>query len=184
MQDKGLRYDTVIAVSALLISAITAAAVVYQTHVIAQQFSATVWPYLSFDSTRDASHLSLALRNDGVGPALIRRVEFRLNGKRIPDLNAIVTPIVQQSVRASVRPRRRGVMRTTVASLEVGDVIPASQHVTLVDVSGSDLTKALVAQAPRFNLTVCYCSLLGRCWVKQFQDRSAEPHDVHDCARH
>jgi len=44
MQDRGLRYDAIIAVSALLISAIASAAVVYQTHVISQQFSATVWP--------------------------------------------------------------------------------------------------------------------------------------------
>lgn len=179
MQDKGLRYDTIIAVSALLISAIASVAVVYQTHVVAQQFSATVWPYLSFDVTRDVSHLSVALRNDGVGPALIRKVDFTLNGKRIPNLSSVVDPIVQQAIRS----HRTGVKRTTVSSIEIGDVLPANQQITLVQVEGTQVTQALLATAPRLNLSVCYCSLLGRCWVKQFKDKTAEPHDVRNCTQ-
>jgi hypothetical protein len=58
MNEKAIRYDVIIAVSALLISAIASVAVVYQTHVISQQFPANVWPYLSFEVTRDPSHLT------------------------------------------------------------------------------------------------------------------------------
>jgi len=183
MQDKGqvraLRYDTIIAVSALLISAITSASVVYQSHVISQQFSATVWPYLSFETTRDASHLSVNLRNAGVGPALIRTADFTLDGKRIPSLSVVVDPIVRQAIRA----HSGGVKRTLVSTIEPGDVIPANQHVALVQVEGAQATQALLAHAPRLNLSVCYCSLLGRCWVEQFKDSSAEPRDVRDCPK-
>lgn len=179
MQDKGLRYDTIIAVSALLISAITSTAVVYQTHVISQQFSATVWPYLSFETTRDASHLSVNLRNDGVGPALIRTVDFTVDGKPVPSLSVVVDPIVRQAIRS----HSPGVRRTVVSSIEAGDVLPANQHVALVQVEGTQITKALLADAPRLNLSVCYCSLLGRCWIKQFKDSSAEPRDVRDCTK-
>ena len=179
MQDRGLRYDTIIAVSALLISAITSATVVYQTHVISQQFSATVWPYLSFETTRDASHLGVNLRNDGVGPALIRTVHFTLDGKSIPSLSVVVDPLVRQAIRS----RSHGVRRTSVSSIEAGDVLPANQHVALVQVEGAQIASALLADAPRLNLSVCYCSLLGRCWIKQFKDLSTQPRDVRNCAK-
>jgi hypothetical protein len=171
MQEKALRYDVIIAVSALLISAVTSTAVVYQTHVISQQFSATVWPYVSFDVTRQASSLNVAMRNDGVGPALIRSVAITVDGKRVPSLNAVVDPILSKA-------RHR---YASVSSIESGEVLPANQRVTLVQVNGADATRLLMAMAPHVNLSVCYCSLLGRCWITQFNDRSEEPRDVARC---
>ncbi len=177
MRDSALRYDTIIAVSALLISAITSAAVLYQSHVISQQFSATVWPYLSFETTRDASHLSVDLRNDGLGPALIRTVQFTLDGKSIPSLSIVVDPLARQEIRS----HNHSYGHTSVSSIAPGDVLPASRHITLVAVEGAKITQALLADAPRLNLSVCYCSLLGRCWNKEFKEAADEPSDVRDC---
>ncbi len=177
MQDKAVRYDVIIACSALLISAVTSAALVYQTHVISRQFSATVWPYVSFDVTRGASSLSVAMRNDGVGPALLRTVDITVDGKRVPSLNAIVDPLVAKVTSAS----KSHDTRAMVSSIQSGEVLPANQQVTLVQVSGADATRLLLAMAPRLNLSVCYCSLLGRCWITQFNDRSNEPHDISTC---
>ncbi|HME81000.1 MAG TPA: hypothetical protein VKF82_02875 [Candidatus Eremiobacteraceae bacterium] len=177
MLDKAIRYDTIIAVSALLISALTSAAVVYQTHVISAQFSATVWPYLSFAVTRDTSHLVVELRNDGIGPALIRSVGITLDGKRVPSLNTIVDPIVAEATRS----HKDHETRSTVSSLETGTVVPANEHVTLVQVEGAQATQLLLAAASRVNMSICYCSLLGRCWTKQFDDRTGQPHDTASC---
>jgi hypothetical protein len=71
-----LRIDLLIAICALLISALTAAASLYQTRVIANQLSSSVWPYLGIAMSRepDTGHLSFAIANDGLGPAIVRTV--------------------------------------------------------------------------------------------------------------
>ncbi|HXM19442.1 MAG TPA: hypothetical protein VN934_11630 [Candidatus Tumulicola sp.] len=176
MNEKAIRYDIIIAVSALLISAIASVAVVYQTHVISEQFSATVWPYLSFEVTRDPSHLTVVLRNDGIGPALIRTVDVTYEGKRAQSLDAVIDPIVAKATQA-----HKGATRSTIASIDAGSVLAAHERVTLVRIQGAQATQALLEEAPHVNLSVCYCSLLGRCWIKQFNDRSGEPHDTARC---
>jgi len=47
MNEKAFRLDFFIAIAALLVSAISAIALIYQTRVIGDQYAATIWPYLS-----------------------------------------------------------------------------------------------------------------------------------------
>jgi hypothetical protein len=179
LQNKSFRYEAMIAVSAVLISAITAAALVYQTHVLSQQFSATVWPYLSFDVSHSDTDVNVDVRNNGIGPALIRSVEITVDGKRVPSLDAIVDPIVSRA--NALRKNRTPAASASVATIQTGEVLPANRSITLVHVSGTEATRMLVAEAPRFNLSLCYCSLLGRCWNAQFDDPANAPHDVRTC---
>jgi hypothetical protein len=176
MQDKAIRFDVAVAACALAISAIASAASVYQTHVIAEQFSATVWPYVSFVVSEDPTHLSVVMRNDGLGPALIRNVVITDGGKRVPSLDAIVQPLL-----APLKEPHGTTMQSSTSSIEVGDVLPANQHITLIEVSGAPIVRSLIAAAPHLNLSICYCSLLGRCWIKQFDDPSGDPKDVSAC---
>jgi hypothetical protein len=176
MKDKAIRFDVTIAAFALVISAIASAASVYQTHVIAQQFSATVWPYLSFEVSRDSIHLAVSMRNDGLGPALIRSVSYTEDGKPVPSLNAIVDPMV-----AKLKSPPSQKIRTSVSTIGPGDVLPANQSITLVQADGAPIVQALLAAASHVNMTVCYCSLLGRCWIKQFDEPTGTPHDVSAC---
>jgi hypothetical protein len=177
--DKTIRYEAMIAVGAVFISAVTAAAVVYQTHVLSQQFSATVWPYLSFDVSRGDANVSVDVRNNGIGPALIRSVEITLDGKRVGSLDAIVDPIVSRVNRS--RKNRTPAANALVATIQPGEVLPANRSITLVQVSGAEATRQLVVEAPRVNLAICYCSLLGRCWIAQFDDPANAPHDARTC---
>ena len=48
VNEKVFRLDLTVAVAALLISGVAAGASAYQTYVIRKQFSATVWPYLTY----------------------------------------------------------------------------------------------------------------------------------------
>gem|GEM_PF-3745766 len=76
-----LRFDTVVAACALLMSSVTAGAMVYQTRVLQDQFSATVWPYLSVNMFYGTHNLELHLTNQGVGPALVRSAQLVVDGK-------------------------------------------------------------------------------------------------------
>src|SRR5579884_1412004 len=78
-----LRFDTIVAACALLMSAITAGAMVYQTRVLQDEFSATVWPYLAVSDYYGKDSFAIRLVNEGVGPALIRSAQIFVDGKPV-----------------------------------------------------------------------------------------------------
>ena len=87
VNDRGFRLDFFIAVAAVLISAVTAAALIYQTRVIGDQFAATIWPYLSVGDTYDVNGETIEVSNDGVGPALVRSAQLSVDGRAVPAWN-------------------------------------------------------------------------------------------------
>jgi hypothetical protein len=191
MDEKRFRVDLYIASLALIFSGLAAAAAAYQTYVIRQQFSATVWPYLTFvSSTSGAGWFELDLSNAGIGPALIRSAVITRDGKRIPEglgptsLTALGTAIAPERAEATndeARAHAHIHNDLSVTSLTRGDVIPAGSKLQLIHVVGSYLTKRVVADARHVDISICYCSLLGDCWTKSLWDPSAEPHSIRAC---
>lgn len=161
MDEKRFRFDLLIAVSALLISTIAALASVYQTRVIREQLSATVWPYLSFDRTFSPQAVTLSLTNYGLGPALVRSARIDLDGKPVPSWDAVIAEYVRVAHRMHVK----GVTRISDANLDGSVVLSAGVTRRLLDVEAAGATIHVVRRvAGSVALTVCYCSLLGQCW--------------------
>jgi hypothetical protein len=187
MDEKRFRLDFVIAFCALLISTVAAVATVYQTHVIARQFSATVWPYLSFDITNSPSSLELDLRNDGLGPAIIRSVTITWDGKPQPSLEALLSlvvtrePRVVTAVRAAIRAGAN--VRLTTSTPTPGMVIPADAQHPVIRMDGAVLVQHFRPDLARFGLSLCYCSLTGSCWMQSYENRAQEPSSVPSCSR-
>src|SRR5579863_5932096 len=84
-----VRLELLIALCALLLSGIASVASVYQAHVIAQQFgateqqfSATVWPYVTLTTNSTPTTIQASINNDGLGPAIIRSVSIHWDGTR------------------------------------------------------------------------------------------------------
>lgn len=181
--------ESVMAVCALLIATIAAAAAAYQTYVINEQFSATVWPYISFDTTNDATNasFSLGVHNVGLGPAIIRDTVVTLDGKPVSrgsSGNAVYTAIedaVRKSKAEKAKGNLHGHVSVTASSLDRGDVLPAGATLTLLAVKGAGIFPRVQALRPHFDLSLCYCSVLGRCWTRRLKDPVAEPHDVRFC---
>lgn len=182
---KDLRLDFVIALCALLISTVAAAATVYQTHVIARQFSATVWPYVSFDETNSPDSVEMDLRNDGLGPAIIRRVGITFDGKPQASIEALLATIGQHQPQAQISARRAmragERLKITISTPTAGLVIPANtQHVVIL-VDGAVLVRYFKPEITHVGLSLCYCSLTGNCWTQSFQSRDTEPRAVGSC---
>jgi hypothetical protein len=161
---KAWKLDLWIALGALVVSALTATAALYQSKVFSDQLSATVWPYLSFDSTWTAgtgkaptSSFELMLENDGAGPAIVEGAQLLLDGKPVPSFEGLVNPL-------AFTLRHFGSSSYSTASIEPGLVIRSGDHALVVRISGRNLDK-LRAVFPRVSLRVYYCSLLNRCWV-------------------
>ncbi len=180
MGEKSLRFDLLIAVFALVLSGVASIASVYQAHVISEQFSATVWPYLTFSVTSSESTFSLSVANDGLGPALIRSAWITLDGKPQSSWRsavlAMLTPL----------PATRGKTATgTYRSISPGEVIRAGVTDEPISLHGfPGLAAALQGAAVRrgASISICYCSLLGRCWMKVWKPlQDDEPYDVRAC---
>lgn len=181
--------ESVMAACALLVATIAAAAAAYQTYVINEQFSATVWPYLSFDTSNDTSNsaFSLAVRNVGLGPAIIRDTAVTVDGKAIgrgTTGNPVYTAIedaIRESEAIEAKRHAHGQVRVTASSLDRGDVLPAGSSLTLLRVSGPDLFARVQALRPHMDVSLCYCSILGRCWSRRLKDPTPEPRDARVC---
>jgi hypothetical protein len=183
------RVESIMAVCALLVATIAAAAAAYQTYVINEQFSATVWPYVSFDSSNDTGNTtySLAVKNVGLGPAIVRSAIVTVNGKPMGPgttgnpIETAIHPALQKAIAVENRRHQHGLLHTTTSSLGAGDVIPAGSSLTLVRVQGPDIYRNVMSINPHVDVTICYCSVLGRCWMRRLQDPDQEPKDVRKC---
>jgi hypothetical protein len=191
MDEKRFRIDLYIASLALIFSGLAALAAAYQTYVIRQQFSATVWPYLTFvSSTSGSKSIELDLNNVGIGPALIRSAVVSRDGKPVLEgvgptsMTALGNAIALERGEADKDERRAHVNihnDVTSSSITRGDVIPAGSKVELMRVSGTYLAKHVIADAHYIDISVCYCSLLGNCWTKRLWDPTDEPHSIRSC---
>src|SRR5580698_846809 len=177
MDEKRFRADIYIAAVALIFSAFASAAAAYQGYVIRQQFSATVWPYLTFvSSTSGNKSIELDLDNVGIGPALIRTAVVSRDGKPVIEgigptsMTALGDAIAFERSEADKDERHAHVNvhnDVTSSSITRGDVIPAGSKVELMRVSGTYLARHVIADAHRIDVSLCYCSLLGDCWTKR-----------------
>ena len=183
-EDKRLRIDLLITICAVVIAAIASGASVYQSYVIRQQYDSAVWPYLSFVVSRDpsqAAFLEADLRNDGLGPALIRSVIVTANGKPVASVDAAVAPLMREATLSQNHSPHPIRMRGLTSTISAGDVIPAGRSIQLLRADGAPFVERVLAAAPHLNVTICYCSLTQRCWIKGFAEQAAQPHEVRAC---
>jgi hypothetical protein len=84
---RGLRFDLLIAVCALLISTLATGASWWQarvlqaqTQVLQEQLGAQVWPYVGASEGINGDTVQVDIANDGHGPAVLRSVTATVDG--------------------------------------------------------------------------------------------------------
>jgi hypothetical protein len=187
MNERRLRLDFAIALCALLISSVAAFATVYQTHVIARQFSATVWPYVSFDEYNSPTQLQIIVRNDGLGPAIVRSAKLTWEGKPVASLEEVLTRFARENPKVTTASRaalRAGAhLRITLSTPTAGLVVPANGQHTLFAADGAVLVQYFRPELKRLGISLCYCSLTGSCWVQTIHNRAGEPTVMSSCPK-
>jgi len=187
MDERRFRLDFVIALGALLISTIAAVATVYQTHVIAAEFSATVWPYVSFEENNSPWSVELDVRNDGLGPAIIRSVGLTFDGKPQRSIEGMLAefaarePQALTAARAALRAGAK--LKITTSTPSSGLVIPANTQHVVIRLEGPVLARNFQPVIKHVGIALCYCSLTGTCWTQRFQNRDSEPKVTPACPR-
>lgn len=180
------RLDLLVAICALITSVTSIWLSISQGDDMARLVQAQSWPHIGFSTgnadwnevnARWDDRLVLALENVGVGPAKIRSVKMRYEGRSIASSDALLAACCgyQETTRLSTHEA------PLVTSSVVGIVLRAGQKVELLNWQRPESTeapeskerveaskkvwRALDDSRGRIQLEVCYCSVFDECWT-------------------
>jgi len=155
-----IRWDAVAAIIAslvgflaLLVAGYTAYIARYTANVQLKQVQAQVWPYLIVGNN-DLTQ-SLVVDNKGMGPAIVRSVQVRIDGKPQRNWNQLV---------ATLGMSKHHFAQTTVNQY----VLSPGEQLQAIRFPDKDLWQQFHdAAMNRLSVDICYCSTLGECWVSR-----------------
>lgn len=155
--EKKSKLDTGVAIGlvAILINLITVSVYIYQARIMREQLHASSWPYLEWILLfNEETGLKLELTNNGVGPALIKDVDMKLNGKQIkPDslfielLGTDYFPHVTARIENRVLSSQNSILPFQITNQEWAEKI------------------FLKLDSSNFEFKVCYESIYGDRWT-------------------
>lgn len=191
MNDRAFRLDFFIAIAALLVSAFTAATLLYQTRVIGDQFAATIWPYLSVGTTYGTNGESIEVTNDGLGPALVRSAQLKVDGAPVRAWNDYVEMLARdpqwrplfRRTRAAVVAGKGAGATLSMRSIGPSSTVRPGESDTLLKVSLAVSVPPELMHRHALSIDLCYCSLNGRCWTLQSNTGriNSDPKPVSQC---
>ena len=184
MNERAFKLDFFLALAAVLLSVVTTASLIYQTSVMRDQYSATVWPYLSVDSSYDQDGVVLSVDNDGFGPALIKSASLTIDGKRAPSWDDYIKALFTDPL---LKPKlhHRAKMSLTTTSVDGGTIVRPSQQLVLFRFIFPESHAAIINH--KVEMDFCYCSLNGSCWnvhATPGRTQANSPQPTQACAAH
>ncbi|MGA8278780.1 MAG: hypothetical protein WB784_11380 [Rhodanobacteraceae bacterium] len=144
-----------------MIGLVAVAVAAYTAVVQREQVRAQVWPYLI--SGNDDLTQSLTVNNKGVGPAIVRSVQLRINGKPQTDWNRVLAAL-------GLPPHH--FIQSTVNY----DVLSPGEELQMIRFPDQDLWQRFgSAASDRLAMDICFCSTLGECWVSSNKNLIGPP---------
>ena len=188
----GQRLNFLVAVCAILISGASFYATYLQANSAEQQVKAMTWPLIEFThgnynvETRE-QNLTLTLKNAGVGPAIIKTVEFNYLDKQHATLNDFLKTCCGDEYGAYVSLVQKdptdAANWTFTTSPVAGIILPVGGEVNFLSLlqheNNSPLWHKINSERWKLDLEICYCSLLENCYVT---DKPGQVDEVATCS--
>ncbi|MBT8078504.1 MAG: hypothetical protein KJO31_07990 [Gammaproteobacteria bacterium] len=161
------RPETLVALSALLLSLCGLFVAVYEASLMRKSERASVWPFVQVSPSLTDERIAVWVQNTGVGPARVQAASLQLNNETVARWSELLEAL----------PARGDV--DTYESMLNGRVLPAGsepEDVFRLLRDGSENNRALAAafwtliREGDLDLTVCYCSVYDECWIASLQD--------------
>lgn len=153
-----------IAIGALGVSAIAMLASLLQFTVQRSQERAAAWPFISLNTNYSGEGFAFVMQNKGMGPALVRRVDVFLDDERVDGW-----PGVLDGLYGKGHPYgwdRIGATDVQDRVFAPGERVEAFRIPwSTPDGSDDPRVREGFGNASRFKVRVCYCSVLGDCWI-------------------
>jgi hypothetical protein len=155
------RWNAVAAIVASLIGLMALLVSGYTAYVQRQQVRAQVWPFLIVGNY-DPEY-AIKVLNKGVGPAIVRSVQFWVDDKPQPDWKHVLTALDTST-------------KDNLISTLSGNVLSPGETVTAIKMSDSDVYhRVRDAMRSRAAMEICFCSTLDECWLYSDRVRGERP---------
>jgi hypothetical protein len=165
-----------VALTALVVSAVSLFIAKQQTDVMYRQLAASIWPAVEFSTSNvrgDEPVISMSLENVGIGPARIHAFRISHQGQAVPDLTAFISGCCAPE----------GTPVHTITSFIEGRILPAGQSIDFLILSAErnhpDVYRRFNRIRGELDVEVCYCSVLEECWRRG--RGGGEPLPVRSC---
>lgn len=160
--------DKIMSTSALFISVISLAALLYQSYLAReenkmtqQQQSASVLPYLNQWYSNNNGKFALVIGNKGVGPAFIKKVKISLDStKTFNNSDSFFRELFKNSSILDTIPN-------TKSTLVKGLVLPANDLINVIEINGYKNINAFrkVLATTNIDFEIIYEDIYGSQWL-------------------
>ena len=165
-----------VTVPTLVISLALAYATFVQADATRKIQRSETWPFLSYGtsniSPEGAEVIAFDLANDGVGPARLKALEFRYDGRPMTHPRAFLQICCGDSPGSP----------TPFMSSPVDGVLRPGETAHFIRLAKSPANAAIWdrLQVERWKVTIraCYCSIFDDCWVLDSRTKDPRPVDV------
>ena len=161
--------DRILSISAM-VSALAAVAVsVYEARIDRAHQRVSVWPYVTeYNSLVPGEPYRRSVENVGIGPALIRAFQVRVDGEPSRTWNETVERLTGLKDANFV-----------YSTFGAGTVLLPGTTRTLLTIPPGDTALRFwkEMQTGRVSMSICYCSLYEECWLT----RGREPEPMTTC---
>lgn len=182
---RGLRFDLIIAICALLISTLATGAawwqarvVSAQTRVLQEQLGAQVWPYVNTSEGITGDTVQVDITNDGLGPAILRSAVASVNGVSKSNFIDIMHALLGPNLLA--RKPHGEKLNFGMDTGSAGSVLRPGATLHAFTLQSKTYARAFVRAYERVRTKICYCAIVpGKCWLNDSD--SADPQPVPAC---
>lgn len=182
------RLNFIIAVCAIGISLASFIATYFQAQSEAAQAKAMTYPLIQFtssnyDSERNQQQLKLVVKNQGVGPALVKRVRYHYLDQSYNSLYDFLLACCTSGFQEMNQRVKEGAFNDSVEYAIITAstnhiILPANESVDALTLNRHALNANLWDQINRerwkLSVEVCYCSLLQDCYKSKGIDSIIE----------
>jgi hypothetical protein len=145
-----------IAIGALAVSAIAMFTSFAQVSLQRNQERMLVWPHVSAKPRYSSEGYAFIATNKGLGPALVRRVELRIDGKLVKGWDGALDSLLGKG---------HGYGWDKIQSNDLQDsILAATESKVLFGIPWDQRTRAAFGDGSRVTARICYCSFLEECW--------------------
>jgi len=166
-----INIELLLGISATILSLVALIVSIFQTKIARDQQHAAVWPYLQTYSANADKSFEWGIENKGIGPALVRKVEFTYDTISYEGPREFLWGRIGMNIKG-----------TGFGWISDKSVFKPGEIMSLINVWENDsieqeLTKNLNTKL--FNLRVIYSDVYGNCWQLD-QGKTTELSDCPD----
>ncbi len=140
---------------AIIINVITVSVYMYQANIMQKQQHASAWPYLEWLLIYNQDDgLKLEVKNNGVGPAIVKNAIAKINGEPI-----LLDSLFSRVIGTNNFPRLTSVIQNRV--------LPANASIRPFQIKNIEWAEKIYYElvAQKFEFKICYESIYGEQWV-------------------